>query len=295
MSVPPIARPQLKRRWLDALRPDVIRASIVMIIVLFFGSWVYLLVDEAGAVGDLFSLDTLRDGWGFVQELLGLKNGPATPAFLVADRWGDALSLAYDTVAMSVLAMGLASIGMLLTVVPAARTSVHGAHNRGDRIVRWLVFIVLRSTYVFSRAVPELVWALLIIFVVQPGIFAGALALSIHNFGIIGKLGAEVVENLDPKPGAALRASGARGPQVLFYGVLPQVLPQFLTYVLYRWEVVLRTTIVVGFVAASGLGREFRLDMSFFRFTDVALILMVYFGLVVAGDLVSARLRNMAR
>jgi phosphonate transport system permease protein len=184
---------------------------------------------------------------------------------------------------------------MLLTVIPAARTSVDGAHNRADRVIRGVVFLLLRAVYVFSRSVPELVWALLIIFVVQPGIFAGALALSIHNFGIIGKLGAEVVENLDPKPGAALRASGARGPQILFYGVLPQVLPQFLTYVLYRWEVVLRTTVVVGFVAASGLGREFRLDMSFFRFTDVALILIVYFGLVVIGDAVSARLRKMAR
>ena len=64
---------------------------------------------------------------------------------------------------------------------------------------------------------------------------------------------------------------------------------------LYRWEFVLRTTIVAGFVAASGLGREFRLTMSFFRFTDVAPILMVYFGLVVLGDLASARLRKMAR
>ena len=154
---------------------------------------------------------------------------------------------------------------------------------------------MLRTVYVFARAVPELVWALIIIFVVQPGIVAGAIALAVHNFGIVGKLSAEVVEDLDPAPMRALASSGAGARQRLLYGVLPQAAPKMLTYVLYRWEVIMRTTIVVGFVAASGLGREFRLSMSFFQFTDVALILIVYFLLVGAGDMASAGLRRLAR
>jgi phosphonate transport system permease protein len=82
---------------------------------------------------------------------------------------------------------------------------------------------------------------------------------------------------------------------MLAYAILPQALPQFLTYLLYRWEVVIRTTIVVGFVSASGLGREFRLDMSFFRYTDVALLLMCYLVLVVLVDLTCMGLRRLAR
>jgi hypothetical protein len=108
MSVPRVPRPQIDNRWLSrAPRFDVIRGSIVLSVVLFIASWAYLLIDESGAVGDLFSLDSLEDGWRFIKELLGLQNGPATPAFLDPDRWGTVLSLAYDTVAMSVLAMGL--------------------------------------------------------------------------------------------------------------------------------------------------------------------------------------------
>ena len=79
------------------------------------------------------------------------------------------------------------------------------------------------------------------------------------------------------------------------YGVLPQVLPQSLSYTLYRWEVVIRTTIVVGFVAARGLGREFRLGMSFFQYDKVMLLLMCYLLLVLGVDLIPAWLRRLVR
>ena len=132
-------------------------------------------------------------------------------------------------------------------------------------------FFVMRAVFVFTRGVPELLWAMLIVFVFSPGVLPGALALAVHNYGILGKLSAEVVEDLDPRPARALRTAGAGNFQMLLYGVLPQVLPQFLTYMLYRWEVIIRTTIVVGFVAAGGLGREFRLSMSWFQYDKVIL------------------------
>ena len=243
---------------------------------------------------DLFSGGTVRDGWRFLLELFGIRDGPATPAFFDSGRWHEALSLTYDTLVMSVLAITLATAGALATVVLAARTNLDN-HGAGPSRLRGMLFLLVRTTYVFARAVPELVWALIIIFVVQPGIIAGAVALAIHNFGIVGKLSAEVIEDLDPAPGRALAAGGAGPAQRLLYGVLPLAAPKILTYTLYRWEVIMRTTIVVGFVAASGLGREFRLSMSFFQFTDVALILIVYFLLVVGGDAVSAGLRRLAR
>ena len=79
--------------------------------------------------------------------------------------------------------------------------------------------------------------------------------LAIHNFGILGRLCSEVVENMDQRSIRSLRSSGASSGQIILYGVFPDVLPQLLTYILYRWEVVIRTTVVVGFIAAEGLGR----------------------------------------
>jgi len=75
---------------------------------------------------------------------------------------------------------------------------------------------------------------------------------------------------------------------MLAYGIIPQAMPQFLTYLLYRWEVLIRTTVVVGFVSAGGLGREFRLSLSFFQYTDVALMILWYLVLVMAVERISA-------
>ena len=136
---------------------------------------------------------------------------------------------------------------------------------------------------------------MLIVFFLSPGIIPGALALGIHNLGIVGRLTSEVVENLDPAPARALRAAGASSPKVLLYGVFPQALPMFLTFLMYRWEVVIRTTVVVGFLNAGGLGREFRLRMSWFHYDDVALLLVWYLLLVIAVDLLSAQLRRRVR
>jgi phosphonate transport system permease protein len=119
--------------------------------------------------------------------------------------------------------------------------------------------------------------------------------LAIHNYGVLSKLAAEVVEGMDMRPVEALRSSGAGRAKSLVYGVLPQALPRFMTYLLYRWEVVIRTTIVVGFVAAGGLGLEFRLAMSNFHYTTVSLLLMWYLALVLGVDAASAGLRRLAR
>jgi len=102
------------------------------------------------------------------------------------------------------------------------------------------------------------------------------------------------VEGLNPRSIQALRTTGASRFQMMLYGVLPQTLPRFITYMFYRWEVIIRTTIVVGFVAAGGLGMEFRLSMSYFHYTNVTLILVWYLILVVSVDLIAASLRRLA-
>ena len=275
-------------------RPGVVALSVVGFAVLAIGSWAYILAGRDSGFTDLFSGDPWRGVWDFLGDLAG-KGSEGTPAFLDGGSWRNALSLSVETLAMSVLATAMAGVAVLLTFLPAARNVAFGELSGAPSATGRVAYFVLRAVFAFTRGVPELLWAMMIIFVLSPGILPGAVALALHNYGIIGKLSAEVVEDMDPRPARALRSAGAGGFQMLLYGVLPQALPRLLTYVLYRWEVIIRTTVVVGFVAAGGLGREFRLRMSWFHYDDVALLLVCYLALVIGVDLVSAYLRRLAR
>lgn len=278
-------------------RIDFVALSTLALIVLCVAAWVSVLRADSATADAIFSGRTWHELTRFLRELLGIIPGwdVRRPAFLDAGRWGEMAALAYQTLAMSVLATGIAALGALLTAMPAARAISSGDRTHGRGPIGRLLAPVIRALLVVSRSIPELLWALLIIFVLSPGILPGALALSLHNFGILGKLYAEVIENLDRRPSRALRTAGARSEQVLCYAVLPQALPGLITYTLYRWEVIIRTTIVVGFVGAGGLGQAFRLAMSFFRYTEITQILITYLLLALAVDAASATLRRLAR
>lgn len=265
-------------------------ASALTLIVL---AWLTIFLEQGDRLGAFFSAATWRQGSEIVAQFFGA--GRDRPAFTNPERWREAKELAYETLRMSVLAIGFAGIGTLLLVIPGARNAADGSltltRSRFSRFGYWLA----RLLFTFARAVPELVWAMLIIFVFSPGILPGAIALGLHNFGILGKLCAEVVEDVDMRPARALRNAGAGTMQTLLYGVLPVVMPQFLSYLLYRWEIIIRTTIVVGFVSAGGLGRQFRLAMSWLHFDEVALILICYLALVLMVDIMSGLLRRLAQ
>ncbi len=278
----------------DIMRPNPLVMSGLAFFILACASWGYLLMDSGSGFRDLFQGETWRQAGQFLGQLAGMGTED-TPAFLQWSEWMEAGALAYDTLAMSVLAMGIAGFGALLTFLPAARNVASGELASSASLPSRTLYYLLRGLFIFSRGIPELMLAMIIVFAFSPGILAGALALGIHNYGILGKLSAEVVEDLDPRSARALRTSGSSVFQMLAYGILPQALPQFLTYLLYRWEVVIRTTVVVGLVSAGGLGREFLLDMSLFRYTDVALLLIWYLILVVFVDLTTMFLRRLAR
>ena len=270
------------------------RASLYGFVLLAAISWGYILFGTNSGFADFVSERAWSNAWEFIRELVGWDTG-SRPAYLQTDQWIETGKLAYRTLAMSVLAIGIAGTGVLLTFVSAARNVSDGSLGGRPSFAGGVLYHVLRVVFALTRAIPELVLALVIVFFLSPGILPGAVALGLHNYGIVGKLSAEVVENMDPGPARALRASGAGNIQMLFYGILPQAMPQFITYLLYRWEVVIRTTVVVGFVSAGGLGREFRLSLSFFHYTELALIILWYLILVVAVDLLSAWLRRVVR
>ncbi|NQW23240.1 MAG: ABC transporter permease subunit [SAR202 cluster bacterium] len=291
-------RSTLREVALGRRRLTFARASLYGFVVLAVLSWAYILVGVDSGLGDLFSHRAWGNAGHFVRQLLGLEAGlvdGGRPAFLEASRWAETGKLAYKTLLMSVLAMSIAGVGVLLTFLPAARNVSNGELGGRSSFGLGALYYAIRLVFAFTRAVPELVWAMVIVFLLSPGVLPGAIALGLHNYGIVGKLSAEVVENMDPGPARALRSAGAGNLQMLAYGIIPQALPQFLTYLLYRWEVVIRTTVVVGFVSAGGLGREFRLSLSYFQYTDVALIIVWYLALVIAVDLLSAGLRRLIR
>ena len=270
------------------------RISLYLAIAMMVAAWAYILYGGDSGVSDLFRSKTWENGSRFLSQLAGLTSDD-TPAFLQPSKWLETGALAYNTLAMSVLAMLIAGAGAFATFMLAARNVTNGDLGNRPSRVGAVVYYLLRVFYAFTRGVPELVWAMLIVFFLSPGILPGAIALGLHNLGIVGRLTAEVVENLDPAPARALRSSGAGMFQILLYAILPQALPHFVTYLLYRWEVVIRTTVVVGFVSAGGLGREFRLNLSFFHYDEVALIILWYLLLVIAVDALSAFLRRLAR
>ncbi|WP_174733385.1 PhnE/PtxC family ABC transporter permease [Mesobacillus harenae] len=272
---------------------DFINFSVILSLLIIAGSWFYIIVGQNASLTALFTGKNLEYAAKFFKGLFGV--GVEDPAFTNRDSWSSALSLTLDTLQMSIMAIGFATVTMFLTVIPATRTVANGSLTLSKKRYSWISYGLIRVSYVFSRAIPELVWAMVIIFIFKPGILPGAIALALHNFGILGKLCAEVIEDLDKRPARNLASSGASKWQILMYAVLPAVMPQYLTYILYRWEVIMRTTIVVGFVGAGGLGQQFKMSMSFFHYTDITLLLICYIVLVFIADYVSEKSRNFVK
>lgn len=144
----------------------------------------------------------------------------------------------------------------------------------------------------FIRAVPEMVLALMFIKAVGPGSFAGVLALGLHSVGMLGKLFADEVENMDKGPVEALLSSGANRLQILWFAVLPQVLPGFLSYMLYRFEINMRSATILGVIGAGGIGTPLIFALSTRNWDRVGIILLGIVILITIIDLISGAIRR---
>lgn len=230
----------------------------------------------------LVSLDVTPLWAGRSWELAGQLLAASWPPRFVPDL----VALAAATLAMSVLAIAIAFAGGALLAIPAANLS----RLTGQR--RRLLAGAVRALLVVLRAIPPPVWALLVLFVVSPGVLAGAIALGIYTVGVLGRLMAESAENLDPRPSRALLASGAAPLAILAYSVVPAAAPRFVAYGLYRWEVTLRETVVVGVVGAGGLGLLLNSQLVTFDQAGAVATLVVLVGLTLAVDLTSSAVRR---
>ncbi|AST91442.1 MULTISPECIES: phosphonate ABC transporter, permease protein PhnE [Sutcliffiella] len=142
------------------------------------------------------------------------------------------------------------------------------------------------------RAFPELVFAIIFVATVGPGPFAGVLAIAINSTGMLGKLYSEVIESIDMKVVEAMEANGANKTQVFFYGILPQVIPEFLSYAIYRFEVDVRASSVLGIVGAGGIGFLITIAVANRNWDEVGMILLVIIIVVTIIDYISSFIRK---
>jgi phosphonate transport system permease protein len=190
---------------------------------------------------------------------------------------------AWETLAMSALGTAIAVLLGLVLAVPASRMSAQdSAWLRSP--TRWLLNAL--------RAIPELVWAGLVVDLGRVGPMAGTLALALHTSGVLGRLFAEAMENIPTGPGDALRTQGVGPLRVFFYATLPQVLPQLMSYTLYRWENNIRAAAVLGVVGAGGLGQLLSFHMGLFHMNKTATILAAMLLMVACVDALSFAARR---
>jgi phosphonate transport system permease protein len=175
-----------------------------------------------------------------------------------------------------------------------ASTRVLSVSALGGRMAAapWAVRQGLRLLLIGLRSVPELVWALVFVRVVGLGPTAGVLAIALTYGGMLGKVYGEILESDETHATHALLRNGAGRLQAFFYGLLPQSAPELTSYTVYRWECAIRSSAVLGFVGAGGLGQQMDNSMKMFQGSEVATILIVFMLLVGLADYVSARLRK---
>jgi phosphonate transport system permease protein len=194
------------------------------------------------------------------------------------DLWAELL---LDTVLIAYTGTVLGGVAALLLSFPAAATLAPP----------WAVTLS-RRVLEFARTVPTLVFALIFVYAFGLGPFAGVLAIALHTMGALGKLFAEVHENVDPRTPEAIRAAGGSWTQAMRFGVLPQSLPGVLSFGLLRFEINVREASVLGLVGAGGIGEELYLAVRQFEYPDISAIILLILLTVAVIDQLCARLRH---
>ncbi|MEE5052773.1 phosphonate ABC transporter, permease protein PhnE [Pseudomonas alliivorans] len=241
------------------------------------GNWLLLIAIIAAVVGsfiylgmDLFSLSSAESLAQMGRYALRFMSPDLSAGHLQAIGKG-----ALETLAMSALGTLLSVIGGLLLALPAA--------GRLGWPMRSLSRLLLNAL----RAIPELVWAVLMVLAAGLGPNAGTLALALHTTGVLGRLFAEALENTAPEPAAAIRLQGGSAWQAFCYGTLPNLWPQLLAYTLYRWENNIRMASILGFVGAGGLGQMLYVSLSLFQEAQASTVILAMLVLVFAVDALS--------
>ncbi|KPU27292.1 Pn transporter membrane channel protein [Caloranaerobacter sp. TR13] len=189
----------------------------------------------------------------------------------------------------SITTIQIAIMGTFLAIIIALPLSFLAAFNTTPNL---FLFNVTRSFLSFLRSVPEIVFALIFVPTVSLGPFAGVLALTIHNIGVLGKMISEIIEAADIGPQEAVKSTGADNYAVIIYGILPQIIPVILSNAFYRLEVSVRSSLVLGLVGAGGIGQLLSIHFRIFQYNKVAVDVIVIMIMVVIIDYLGGYIRQ---
>jgi len=186
--------------------------------------------------------------------------------------------------------LNIATLGTVAGVIMAVPVAFLAARNTtpSARILRPIALFII----VASRSINSLIWALLLVAIIGPGILAGIVAIALRSIGFVGKLLYEAIEETDAKQIEAIEATGASGPQVLSYGIVPQIMPAFWGISVFRWDINIRESTILGLVGAGGIGLKLQASLNVLAWPQVTVILLLILGTVVFSEWVSAKVRR---
>jgi phosphonate transport system permease protein len=186
--------------------------------------------------------------------------------------------------------INIATLGTLLAVVLGTPLGFLAARNTTPSVV--LVRPVALLIIVSSRSINALIWGLLLVAVLGPGVLAGIVAIALRSIGFVGKLLYEAIEEIDESQVEAIRSTGASRAQVMAYGIVPQILPTFATICVFRWDINIRESTVLGLVGAGGLGLALEASLNTLAWPQVTVILMMILATVAVSEWITAKVRK---
>ena len=248
-----------------------------------FATWAVYLVGVAIFVycWELISDKTI---WAFVLD--APEQAADLGARMIPPDWGSITRLGrpiWDT-------LNIATLGTVMSIIIAVPVAYCAARNTTPSVA--LVRPVALFVIVSSRSINSLIWALMLVTIIGPGVFAGIIAIGLRSIGFCAKLLYEAIEEIDESQVEAVRATGASGAQVTAYGIVPQVLPAFAGISVFRWDINIRESTVLGLVGAGGIGLPLNGAITTLAWTQVSLILLVIIATVVVSEWVSAKVRH---
>ena len=186
--------------------------------------------------------------------------------------------------------INIATLGTLMGICLAVPVAFLAARNTTPSayIARPVALLIIVS----SRSINSLIWALLLVAIIGPGVLAGIVAIGLRSIGFIAKLLYEAIEEIDEAQVEAVTATGGTPAQVINYAIVPQVLPAFAGISVFRWDINIRESTILGLVGAGGIGLELQASLNVLAWPQVTMIIVVILGTVVVSEWVSAKVRH---
>lgn len=189
----------------------------------------------------------------------------------------------------SIETLAMAFLGSFFGLVFGLPLSFLAARNTSPSS---FIFHLTRVGLSFVRSVPEIVFGLILLTALGLGPFPAVLAIMFHNIGVLGKLIAELIEASDPEPHEALKAVGAKNWLASLFSIMPQIWPNILSNYFYRFEVAIRTSLILGFIGGGGIGQRLFNDFKTFQYTSVSLDVLIIMTIVILVDFLGSYVRN---